>query len=418
MAKLGAGPSPVDPLGIGLVVRHRILRSGTCGELASAVHAVADVRQCFDAAGPMGARVAAGLVDSALYARAANRLDVGAGRFDFPVEYEPVPRRRLVCMDIGVRHTLWRALLDASERLHGLGLWLLVPVLAPQLADAIFRGLFGFTLDFGWFDLGPLGMMHPNTPGVWTAMSWGLIPVLLLSWVGFARHWPFAERFGYASIYRGWVALGLAMFLLAWMFIVNGPWVTDPVMGAGWAQPAQIGYLPLFNALDFVSALALFALWRHGRLTGAYFLNYAGERTQQVLHWLMGAAAFVWLNAMIARSLNAAGLPLDDGRFLHEALAQTTYSIAWSLLGLILIVLASRLKQRRLWLVAAGLLGVVVLKLFLVDLSGSDTLARIISFVGVGVLLLLAGYIAPIPAKQSSSINADQNTDDSEQKAD
>ncbi|OZB72520.1 MAG: hypothetical protein B7X37_09945 [Halothiobacillus sp. 14-55-98] len=97
---------------------------------------------------------------------------------------------------------------------------------------------------------------------------------------------------------------------------------------------------------------------------------------------------------------------------------QTTYSIAWSLLGLILIVLASRLKQRRLWLVAAGLLGVVVLKLFLVDLSGSDTLARIISFVGVGVLLLLAGYIAPIPAKQAPFANDDQNTNDSEQKAD
>ncbi|MDD4965729.1 DUF2339 domain-containing protein [Halothiobacillus sp.] len=304
----------------------------------------------------------------------------------------------------------------ASERLHGLGVWLLVPVLAPQLADAIFRGLFGFTLDFGWFDLGPRGIMHPNTPGVWTVMSWGLIPVLLLSWVGSARHWPFAERSGHAAAYRGWVASGLGVFLMGWMFIVNGPWVTDPVMGAGWAQPAQIGYLPLFNALDFVSALALFALWRHGRLTGAYFLNYAGERTQQVLHWLMGAAAFVWLNAMIARSLNAyAGLPLDDGRFLHEALAQTTYSIAWSLLGLVLIVLASRLKQRRLWLVAAGLLGVVVLKLFLVDLSGSDTLARIISFVGVGVLLLLAGYIAPIPAKQAPSANDDQNTDDSEQ---
>ncbi len=307
----------------------------------------------------------------------------------------------------------------ASERLHGLGVWLLVPVLSPELADAIFRGLFGFTLDFGWFDLGPLGVMHPNTPGVWTAMSWGLIPVLLLSWVGFARHWPFAERFGYTSIYRGWVALGLAMFLLAWMFIINGPWVTDPVMGAGWAQPAQIGYLPLFNALDLVSALALFALWRHGRLACAYSLGYSGERTQQALHWLMGAAAFVWLNAMIARSLNAyAGLPLDDWQFLHEALAQTTYSMAWSLLGLALIVLASRLKQRRLWLVAAGLLGVVVLKLFLVDLSGSDTLARIISFVGVGVLLLLAGYVAPIPAKQSSSANANQNIDDSEQKAD
>jgi uncharacterized membrane protein len=103
---------------------------------------------------------------------------------------------------------------------------------------------------------------------------------------------------------------------------------------------------------------------------------------------------------VIARTLNAyAGVPLFDWQFLDVALAQTTYSIAWSLLGLSLIVLASRFGQRRLWLVAAGLLGVVVLKLFSVDLSGSDTVARIISFIGVGVLLLLAGYVAPIPAK-------------------
>jgi hypothetical protein len=231
---------------------------------------------------------------------------------------------------LGLRNTfgVQFKILNDAFLLLGLG-FVSLAVLAPQMADAIFRGLFGFTLNFSWFALGPFGFMHPNTPGVWTAMSWGLIPVLLLSWVGFARHWPFAERFGYASIYRGWVALGLATFLLGWMFIVHGLWVMDPVMGAGWAQPAQIAYLPLFNALDFVSALALFALWRHGRLAGAYSLNSDGARTQQALHWLMGATAFVWLNAMIARSLNAyAGLPLDDGRFLHESLAQTTYAIA------------------------------------------------------------------------------------------
>lgn len=311
----------------------------------------------------------------------------------------------------------------AADRLHGLGVWLLVPVLSPELADAIFRVFFGLTLNFGWFDLGLTSLLQPGTPGVWTVMSWGVIPVLLLSWMGYARHWPFAERFGWSSTYRGWVALGLAAFLLAWMFTVNGPWVTDPVLGVGWAQPAQLGYLPLLNALDIVSALALFAMWRHGRLHGAYSLGYTGERTRQALYWLMGAAAFVWLNAMIARSLNAfAGLPLENWQFLREALAQTTYSMAWSVLGLALIILASRLMQRRLWLVAAGLLGVVVVKLFLVDLSGSDTLARIISFVGVGVLLLLAGYVAPIPAKQSSSINADmsadQSSDDTEPKSD
>jgi uncharacterized membrane protein len=301
-----------------------------------------------------------------------------------------------------------------AEWLHGLALWLLVLVLSPVLADVIFYGLSGFTRDFGWLDVGPMGLVYALTPGAWVVMSWGFMAAFVLGWSGRARHWPFAERFGHEPTYRGWVALGLAVFLLSWLFLVNGLWVPDQTLASGWASPAHSGYLPLLNGPDLISALALFMLWRHGRLADAY-----DRIREQVLPWVLGAAAFVWLNAMIARSLNTfAGLPLDDWRFLHEALAQTTYSMVWSLLGLVLIVLSSRLMKRRLWLVAAGLLGVVVLKLFLVDLSGSDTLARIISFVGVGVLLLLAGYVAPIPAKPSSSKLTGQNVDDTEQKVD
>ena len=49
------------------------------------------------------------------------------------------------------------------------------------------------------------------------------------------------------------------------------------------------------------------------------------------------------------------------------------------------------------WIAGATLMGAVVLKLFLVDLGNSGTLERIVSFLGVGLLLLVVGYFAPVP---------------------
>lgn len=46
----------------------------------------------------------------------------------------------------------------------------------------------------------------------------------------------------------------------------------------------------------------------------------------------------------------------------------------------------------------AGLLAVVVAKLLLVDLSASGTVTRIVSCIGVGVLMLVFGYVAPLPS--------------------
>lgn len=45
----------------------------------------------------------------------------------------------------------------------------------------------------------------------------------------------------------------------------------------------------------------------------------------------------------------------------------------------------------------AALLAVVVVKLFLVHLANTGTIARIVSFLGVGVMLLVIGYVAPVP---------------------
>jgi len=48
------------------------------------------------------------------------------------------------------------------------------------------------------------------------------------------------------------------------------------------------------------------------------------------------------------------------------------------------------------------LMAVVVLKLFLVDLSRIGTVERIVSFIAVGILMLVIGYFAPLPPSPAS----------------
>jgi uncharacterized membrane protein len=51
-------------------------------------------------------------------------------------------------------------------------------------------------------------------------------------------------------------------------------------------------------------------------------------------------------------------------------------------------------------------LALVVAKLFLIDLAGTGTIARIISFVAVGLLMLLIGYWSPLPPRQREDVAA------------
>ncbi len=64
-------------------------------------------------------------------------------------------------------------------------------------------------------------------------------------------------------------------------------------------------------------------------------------------------------------------------------------------------MIVGHLRERReLWLLGAVLIGIVVAKLFFVELGNRGGLERIISFIGVGVLLLVVGYFAPLPPKR------------------
>ncbi len=124
-----------------------------------------------------------------------------------------------------------------------------------------------------------------------------------------------------------------------------------------------------------------------------------------------GIAGFIVFTGMIIRTLHQwAGTPLWADGAWHNDLVQTSLTIVWTLCALVLTGLASRYAWREIWLVGIALLVIVVAKLLFIDLSNAATVARIVSFIGAGLIMLLIGYIAPLPpSKKELSTKSQQS---------
>jgi uncharacterized membrane protein len=68
-------------------------------------------------------------------------------------------------------------------------------------------------------------------------------------------------------------------------------------------------------------------------------------------------------------------------------------------LALATMYVATRIRNRQMWIVGSFLMVAVVIKLTVVELRADVTVDSVISSIAVGVLMLLAGYLAPIPPK-------------------
>lgn len=221
--------------------------------------------------------------------------------------------------------------------------------------------------------------------GNWPVLAWGLVPALALAvFTLSANRWPVARD---RRLYALGVSLPLAIWLLGWLLATS-------LDSQGSAAPLPTW--PLLNPLDGVAlviAVALLLCWRRRRPEDWQWLPM-----RALPQLIVAAVAFVWLNSAIARGLHySLGTPLGFRGMLDSALLQATWSVVWSGLGFGAMWLAARRQQRGLWLVGAGLMVVVALKLFAVDTAGTGTLARIAAFLSVGVILLAAGYFTPLP---------------------
>ncbi len=223
----------------------------------------------------------------------------------------------------------------------------------------------------------------------WQLLGWALVPALVL-WALRSRvllqRWPLAE---FRSAYLEFAATPVAVFLLAWV------WVTNAV-SPGDASP--LPYVPLLNPLEIAQWLVLFALvlWWRALPAGSF-----ARVEPMIAKGAVGFTGLALLTGMVLRTCHHyAGVDWRFDALYASWLTQAALSITWAVCGVIAMVLGHSRRVRTLWVAGAALLGVVVLKLFFVELADRGGLFRIVSFIGVGALLLLVGYFAPVPPKK------------------
>jgi len=264
---------------------------------------------------------------------------------------------------------------DASRAvpwLHAATLWLAVPIASWEL-DWLVRRVTDHPVDWSF----AAGMV----PSIAVLAS--------LSERGRRIAWPVMAHA------RSWFLHGAGV-----VAIVLSAYVSYAAFeGRGIAAP--LPYVPLLNPLDIASAGALVAvfLWLHA--LGALGLDTMFAGAPWLRFGVPGTVAFVAANGTLLRGLHQyEGVAITFPEVLDSRLAQAAFSIFWTALAATVMVSAHRGGHRALWMTGAGLLGVTVAKLFVVDLSGAGTVERIVSFIGVGLLMLAIGWFSPVPPKR------------------
>ena len=225
----------------------------------------------------------------------------------------------------------------------------------------------------------------PEGPS-WPFLMWALVPlavVLGLTKIGSRMEWPLKRHW---ESYLGGGQLPLAIAVAGWVLVAN----------VHRGDPYPLSYVPLLNPVELVQVLSLGALfwWSSASAFGVT----GNERSAGI-----GLLAFATLTGVIARATHYLyGVPFRGPDLWSSAVFQTSLSIVWTVVAFIIMFGATRLKLRSHWWVGGALLAAVVTKLFSVDLEGIGTVARIVSFVVVGGLILVIGYVSPLPPKEQA----------------
>ena len=176
-------------------------------------------------------------------------------------------------------------------------------------------------------------------------------------------------------------------------------------------DPEPLLYLPVLNPLGVLVGLQVAALlaWRKlARAEGDHpFRDLVDAR------WSPGLAAAGVILATVetARSVSHwLDVPWEWESLWDTTELQTSLSILWAVIGLSGMVAGVRMARRAVWVAGASWMAVVVVKLFLVDLSSLTALGRVVSFIVVGVLLLIVGYLAPVPPAAADETEATDET--------
>lgn len=285
----------------------------------------------------------------------------------------------------GWQNLAWCLALPAAVAL----LWRDAEALPPRLSRLVHLSFFwmiqlALAAELFWFarDL-PWGMA---AWGSGVAMAAGGVLIFLVSMAVRRQFWPFRV---WPALYACQALIPVAAALAALLVITN---LQDGVI-------YRQTYLPLINPLEEGAAFALLGLIVIYRASLRFFpVQLSVCRPWPVVALI--ALGFWWLNGMLLRALAWYGdVAWSVEALWHSRLIQTCFALFWMLAALVVMLRATRYRSRREWLCGAVLLGIVIVKLMLVDSAGGGGLARAVAFIGVAILVLIIGYFSPLPPK-------------------
>ena len=207
---------------------------------------------------------------------------------------------------------------------------------------------------------------------------------------------------------RQWITLGWALegAALCWLFHrVPHPGlrlVGTALLVVAFARlalnPAVLSYharsaTPIFNWYLYTYGIAAICLFVAARLLAPPRNLVLGRNMPPLLYTLAALLAFLLLNIEIADYFSRPGMAALTFQFSGNFARDMSYSIAWALFALLLLIIGIRQTVRPVRYASLGLLGVTILKLFLHDLSQLDQLYRIAAFVVVAIIAIFASFL-------------------------
>jgi len=225
---------------------------------------------------------------------------------------------------------------------------------------------------------------------VWATSTAMLIPIAATLLITFGRQlllWP---------LQRHWKA-----YLLAATVLVILQLLSIGIVGLSDAgDPVPLPYIPFINPFDLLTVIGLTVLF-HIALVSQSTTDWLTRDRYRAVQTVWGLGAFILSTIAVIRGVhNIGNLEWQQTALLQPVAVQAALSIYWAILGLAGMVWGTRHANRRVWIIGTGLMALVVAKLFLIDLGNTGTIARIISFLGVGAMLLVVGYLSPAPPRQ------------------
>ncbi len=229
-----------------------------------------------------------------------------------------------------------------------------------------------------------IGQITPNP--TYTLLAYAVVPLLLGILVmqrSIPVSWPVLRH---ERAYRIDALAGFALYLLMWE--------AAAFSFSGDASP--LPFIPLLNPLEMF-ALVVAAAVAYWYMKSHRELPVSQKPYPAVLLFPAGFL-LLFVSVSIGRAVHFyAAVPYRFQTLWSDPLFQMALSLLWTVIAFALIMLSRRFSSRLFWIAGAALLGGVIVKLFLIDLSNSGTVERIISFIAVGILALLIGYLAPLP---------------------